>query len=669
MFQSLLKDFLDLSRTRKRLVVAGADLVIVFVSIWAAFSLRLDVFYVPSTAQLWIFLVAPLIAIPVFIRFGLYRAIIRYIGFQALWTVFRAVMLYALIWSSLVLLSGVSGVPRSVYIINLILVMLLVGGSRMAARWIFTPHQGNRDRRFTDNANNVVIYGAGSAGFQLASALSYSSDQRAVAFIDDALSLHNQQLNGLKIHPFSHLSHLIEKLNVKEVLLALPSASRSRRREIIAMLEPYPVHVRTLPGLSAIANGEVKIEDISEVSIEDLLGRDVVPPNKELLGANITGKVVMVTGAGGSIGSELCRQIVQLSPARLILLEQHEYALYAMENELLNWAKMTGSVLNEDSILPVLASVTDLDRLELVCHGFGVQTIYHTAAYKHVPMVERNPVEAIDNNIFGTLRAAQAAINCGVEAFVLISTDKAVRPTNTMGASKRFAELILQGLAGLEGKTTRFTMVRFGNVLGSSGSVVPLFREQIRNGGPVTVTDPKMIRYFMTIPEASQLVIQAGAMGTGGDVFVLDMGEPIRIMDMARRMIRLSGLDVRDEEHPDGDIEIQFTGLRPGEKLYEELLIGDNPTPTEHALIMRAEEEILPWEEIEKLLQQFELAAKMNDANRVRELLLSAVSGFSPQCDVEDVVTKFGKDKIPGMEILNFHKVTSLKSEVESQML
>ena len=423
MYQPLSKFFLGLSRFHKRLVVAAADLVIVFASIWGAFSLHLDVFYIPSNAQLWIFLAAPLIAIPVFIRFGLYRAIIRYIGFQALWSVFRAVMLYALIWSSLVLLSGVGGVPRSVYILNLILVMLLVGGSRMAARWLFTPHQGSRDRRFMANVNNVVIYGAGSAGFQLASALSHSSDQRAVAFIDDASSLHNQQLNGLKIHPFTHLSRLIEKWYVKEVLLALPSTSRFRRREIIAMLEPYPVHVRTLPGLAAIASGEVKVEDISEVSIDDLLGRDVVPPNSELLSANITGKVVMVTGAGGSIGSELCRQIVQLSPVKLILFEQHEYALYAMEKELLTWAKMTDSVLNGESILPILASVTDQDRLELVCSGFGGQTIYHAAAYKHVPMVELNLAEGLQNNVLGTRAVAEEEDRYCRNRFVLVSSD------------------------------------------------------------------------------------------------------------------------------------------------------------------------------------------------------------------------------------------------------
>ncbi|MEN8170724.1 MAG: nucleoside-diphosphate sugar epimerase/dehydratase [Pseudomonadota bacterium] len=642
--RDLLKLVLGLSRIQKQFFVAFVDVFILVGSLWMAFTLRLDELYIPSEEQRWIFLAAPIIAIPVFIRFGLYHAIIRYIGFQTIWAVGRAVLLYSLVWSMLVLLSGVEGVPRSVYIINMLLVTLFAGGSRMAGRWLFKSDHTKGSRRLIHNATHVVIYGAGDAGIQLSSALSFSQTQQPIAFIDDDISLHEQQINDLKVYPFTQLGYLIEEFGVQEVLLALPSASRSRRREIITLLEPYPIHVRTLPGVAAIAQGDVKIEDVTEVEIDDLLGRDAVPPNHELLDANITGKVVMVTGAGGSIGSELCRQIVKLSPAMLILYEQHEYALYAMERELLEWARGAGATLDEQTILPVLASVTDQKRLDQICRGFKVQTIYHAAAYKHVPMVEKNPVEAIDNNIFGTYRTAQAAVNCGVETFVLISTDKAVRPTNTMGATKRFAELILQGLAATGQVCTRFTMVRFGNVLGSSGSVIPLFREQIRNGGPVTVTDPKMIRYFMTIPEASQLVIQAGAMGEGGDVFVLDMGEPVRILDMARRMINLSGFQIRDEDNPSGDIEIQFTGLRPGEKLYEELLIGEGAMPTNHQRIMRAEEEILPWDDIEWLLEHFEAASSDNDADRVRELLLSAVSGFNPQCGVEDVVTKLGKE-------------------------
>ncbi len=551
--------------------------------------------------------------------------------------------LYSLIWASIVLISSVPGVPRSVYILNLLLVVLLAGGSRMVARWSFLPHRSSRNARKRSCCSNVIVYGAGSAGMQLASALSHSTEQRPVAFIDDEPLLHKQDISGLKVYPATYLIHLIEKFHVEEVLLAIPSASRSCRREIITMLEVCPVSVRTLPGLEAISKGIVKIQDVTDVNIADLLGRDAVPSNQELLGANILNKVVMVTGAGGSIGSELCRQIVLLSPAMIILYEQHEHTLYEIERELLALSNEVGNSIDERCILPVLASVIDQDRLEYACSEFGVQTIYHAAAYKHVPMVERNPIEAIDNNIFGTYRTALAAVNCGVETFVLISTDKAVRPTNTMGATKRFAELILQGLAESGQKKTRFTMVRFGNVLGSSGSVVPLFREQIRNGGPVTVTDRKMVRYFMTIPEASQLVIQAGAMGEGGDVFVLDMGEPVLIHDMARHMIRLSGFDVKDEDDPTGDIEIKFTGLRPGEKLYEELLIGENAMLTDHTQILRAEEEVLPWRKIERLLQEFEFASKANDADKVRELLLEAVTGFNPQCGVEDIIMKHRK--------------------------
>jgi FlaA1/EpsC-like NDP-sugar epimerase len=406
-----------------------------------------------------------------------------------------------------------------------------------------------------------------------------------------------------------------------------------RIREIIELLEPYAVHVLSMPSVSDIAQGRVTFDTLQEVDIADLLGRDPVEPVTALLQANVTNKVVMVTGAGGSIGSELCRQILQLQPRKLVLFEQNEYALYAIEKELQQ---------RNITVLPVLGSVTNAIRVEKVCQTFGVQTIYHAAAYKHVPMVEKNPAEAVWNNILGTLHTAQAAIDTGVETFVLISTDKAVRPTNTMGATKRFAELILQALSNNAdtAQKTRFTMVRFGNVLGSSGSVVPLFREQIAKGGPVTVTDKRIIRYFMTIPEASQLVIQAGAMGQGGDVFVLDMGEPIRIVDLAKRMIHLSGLQIKDDTHPDGDIEIQFTGLRAGEKLYEELLIGDNVSKTSHPRIMRAEETMIPWSELELMLHALEQATKNDNFEQMRVVLQQAVAGFKPQCDIGDLLWK-----------------------------
>lgn len=624
---------LSLKRSHKRLLSLSVDFLLIPLVLWLSFSIRLDLPYIPGTHQYWIFLAAPMIAIPIFIRMGLYRAIIRYIGFHALWAILKSVALYSLLWSLLVLLAKVDGVPRSVYILNFILSILSIGGTRMMARWIFTGSGLAISRPGHVKRKNVVIYGAGAAGMQLAVALSMSKELKPIAFIDDNHTLHNLQINGLKVHGFSRLSFLIESNAVEEVLLALPSASNKRRKEIISLLEPYSVHIRTIPGVAELAQGKVKVEDIREIDIGDLLGRDSVEPDIELLNRNIKDKTVMVTGAGGSIGSELCRQIIKHTPTRLILFELSEFQLYAIEKELL---KLETRI----PITPILGSVCDKKRVGDVCSAFSVNTIYHAAAYKHVPMVERNPGEAIQNNIFGTLHTAQAAIETGVETFVLISTDKAVRPTNTMGATKRFAELILQALSQDKklSKNTRFTMVRFGNVLGSSGSVVPLFREQISHGGPVTVTDRNIIRYFMTIPEAAELVIQAGAMGKGGDVFVLDMGEPIHIVELARKMIRLSGFEVKDENTPFGDIEIVYTGLRPGEKLFEELLIGDNVTEIDHEKIMRAEEEVIEWKQLYLLIQQLKTAKEKCDYELIRDALKSAVSGYKPQCEIVDEV-------------------------------
>lgn len=629
--------------------MALADVLMLLFALWAAFSLRWGTWFIPNQQETWLILAAPILAIPVFIRFGLYRAIIRYIGFKALWAVMQAVSLYALLWALLVLLSGVQGIPRSVTLINWVVAILLIGGSRMVARWYFldliitdTPLDKRNKRK------NIVIYGAGSAGVQLASVLNYSNTFKPVAFIDDKSDLHNQNIGSLKVKPFHALGGLIEDHDIEEVLLAIPSASRARRNEVIQSLEPYPVHVRTLPAMTDIAGGEIKIEDIKEVEIEDLLGRDQVAPQQDLLKKNIYGKVVMVTGAGGSIGSELCRQILKQEPRQLILFEQHEWALYSIDSELEGGFGLLSGYSNLsklDKVVPILGTVLDQKRLEEVCKTFNVDTIYHAAAYKHVPIVENNPSEAINNNINGTLRAAQAALNTGVETFVLISTDKAVRPTNTMGASKRFAELILQGLSRLDGIKTRFTMVRFGNVLESSGSVIPLFRKQIRQGGPVTVTDPKIIRYFMTIPEAAQLVIQAGAMGEGGDVFVLDMGEPVRILELARRMIRLSGREIKDKDNPNGDIEILFTGLRPGEKLFEELLIGDEVETTSHPLIMRANDEYINWDTLQVYIDELSLALGHFDQEKIRNVLTEAVQGFRPQCGIEDIVYRVNADK------------------------
>ncbi|MSP27780.1 MAG: polysaccharide biosynthesis protein [Methylococcales bacterium] len=632
--------FVGLSRRIKASILISADSFFTAFALWAAFSLRWSDWYIPKGDEWAVFAVAPVIAVPIFIRLGLYRAIIRYIEIRALWTIIQATTLYAIIFAFILYESGIKGIPRTVSLLNWLLIILLVSSSRFFVRWwLADAHYrlGEDADESNHNKKNVVIYGAGNAGVQLASALVHGSKFKTIAFIDDNPLLHKQKINGIRIYPFDSLSYLMERYHVANVLLAMPSASRMRIREVIDSLEPYAVHVLSMPSLSDIAQGKVTFDALQEVDVADLLGRDSVAPVTALLQANVTGKVVMVTGAGGSIGSELCRQIVLLQPNTLVLFEQNEFTLYAIEKEL---EQQLGN--DNIAILPVLGSVTSAERVEKVCKAFGVQTIYHAAAYKHVPMVEKNPAEAVWNNIIGTLHTAQAAIHTGVETFVLISTDKAVRPTNTMGATKRFAELILQAMSdnATDEQKTRFTMVRFGNVLGSSGSVVPLFREQIARGGPITVTDKRIIRYFMTIPEASQLVIQAGAMGQGGDVFVLDMGEPIRIVDLAKRMIHLSGLQIKDETHPNGDIEIQFTGLRAGEKLYEELLIGDNVSKTTHPRIMRAEESMIVWAELEKILNALTHATKEDDFEQLRMILQQAVSGFVPPREIGDLLWK-----------------------------
>ena len=638
--QKIARKFIALPRLHKQAIIAVTDTFLLFAALLLSFSLRLGEVYIPSNENsIWLFTSIPLIAIPIFLRFGLYRAIIRYIGLRALWAVTQAVSLYALLWGLLVLFARAEGIPRSVIIINWLVAILLIGGTRMIARWWLSGSL-SINNNINSNRIRVAIYGAGSAGVQLASALSYSNEYRPVAFIDDKSEMHNTHVNSLRVYPFRMLNQLIGKLNIQEVFLAIPTASRTRKTRIIEQLEPYPLHVKTLPGMADLAGGQVKIEDIKEIDIEDLLGRDPVAPQKQLLEANIKNKTVMVTGAGGSIGSELCRQILLQHPKRLILFEQSEYALYELDAELDILSKnITEFELKNNFIVPILGSVLDKKRLENICKTFNVDTIYHAAAYKHVPLVEKNPLEAIRNNIFGTYIAAKTAIETGVDKFILISTDKAVRPTNVMGASKRFAELVLQGLSSSQ-KNTHFSMVRFGNVLGSSGSVVPRFREQIQKGGPVTVTHPDIIRYFMTIPEAAQLVIQAGALGTrdGGDVYLLDMGEPVKIVELARKMIHLSGFTVMDEENPEGDIYIEYTGLRPGEKLYEELLIGDNVAGTKHPRIFRAMEESFSWQEISRHLEVLEEAYEQGDLELTRSILLEVISGYKPDNQISDLL-------------------------------
>ena len=613
---------LSLSRRQKQIFTRCADAVLVVVALCVAHSLRANRFYLPPDGnEIYLWIIAPIIAIPVFVQFGLYQTVIRYIGFNSLWRVFQAISLYALLWGVVTFLSGFGLTPRSVVIINWLVTLLFVAGARMIARWILT----NRAPAFLgaerDGRKNVVIYGAGAAGMQLAIATSFSPEMRPVAFIDDDPLLVNQQVNGVRVYHPDQLSRLIDEFAVKEVLLAMPSATQQRKQEILSSLEHYPVLVQTLPDISELERCEVNLEDVRDIDIGDLLERDPIAPVEDLLHANIRDKVVMVTGAGGSIGAELCRQISQLGASSLVMFDHSEFNLYRIERELAD------SGVEFES---VLGSVRDQSAVEHVCRVNRVQTIYHAAAYKHVPLVEINAAMGVANNVLGTRNCAQAAINTGVETFVLISTDKAVRPTNIMGATKRLAELVLQDLSRNKDCNTRFTMVRFGNVLDSSGSVVPLFREQIKKGGPVTVTHPEIIRYFMTIREATQLVLQAGAMGQGGDVFVLDMGEPVKIIGLARKMIHLSGLRVKDENVPDGDVEIRFTGLRKGEKLYEELLVTDSAVSTPHPRIMRESELGSNLGNLGPCLEKLERAIRVVDNEQIHKLLFDMVESYNP---------------------------------------
>jgi FlaA1/EpsC-like NDP-sugar epimerase len=628
---------LALPRAAKRFVVLSVDLSLCVLTVWLAFYLRLGEFVALSGAALWAVAVSVGITLPIFVVSGLYRAIFRYSGWPALLAVARAVGIYGLLYASVFTAIGVAGVPRTVAIIQPILLLLFVGASRALARvWLGDQYLSILKRA---SRPKVLIYGAGTTGRQLAAAMDNSHEMQVAGFLDDDDRLHGHVLNGQPIYNPADLDNLATTLNISDVLLAMPSLSRKRRNEILSQIRAAPVAVRTLPSVTDLAQGKVSISDLRELGIDDLLGREPVMPNHILLAKNIVGKVVLVTGAGGSIGSELCRQILAVNPAKLLLIEQSEFALYAMHQELEE--KLAGlDGATPPVLVPLLGSVQDDDRMREIMSTWHPDTVYHAAAYKHVPLVEHNPAAGIKNNVLGTLRTAQAAAENGVTDFVLISTDKAVRPTNVMGASKRLAEMALQALAATQAGTsgTRFSMVRFGNVLGSSGSVVPKFRQQIREGGPITLTHSDVTRYFMTIPEAAQLVIQAGAMAKGGDVFVLDMGQPVKIMDLARRMVELSGLTLKDEQNPDGDIEVVVTGLRPGEKLYEELLIGDNPKPTVHPRIMKAHEEFIPWAEFEAKLTSLEVALNMNDVGVIRLIMQQLVAGYTPSDDIVDWV-------------------------------
>ena len=630
-YNSSLNFLFSVPRPVKRLISVSADLFFVGLAFWGALLVRLDTLAVFSNQQYWLLLLSLMpISLAINIRLGLYRAVIRFISSKATVSIGLAVLLSTF---SLILLSFYLHVllPRTVPVVFAAFLMLLVGGSRLFVRTVLASTKSKLKER-------VIIYGAGSSGRQLAQSLIQGSEYCPIAFIDDDKRLQKSSVQGITVFNRSEISNLIEKHSVKRVLLAMPRENKKRIAKVLNRLENLSVEILSIPGSADLVSGEAKIDELHEVSISDLLGRDSVTPNKELLQANTKSKVVMITGAGGSIGSELCRQILVQRPTKIVLMELSEFALYSINGEL---QKLANKLDYELTIVPLLGSVQHKTRLLTIMRTFGVQTIYHAAAYKHVPVVEHNVIEGVRNNIFGTLFVAEAAIEAQVETFVLISTDKAVRPTNVMGTTKRMAELVLQALAEktkqAKGKT-RFCMVRFGNVLGSSGSVVPLFREQIKAGGPVTVTHPDIIRYFMTIPEASQLVIQAGAMGKGGDVFVLDMGDPVNISDLAAKMIRLTGLTVMDKVNPDGDIAIEYTGLRPGEKLFEELLIGDDVTQTDHKRIMSAHETWLPWHELEIILLKLEGACREFDYEEIRRLLLQAPTGFVPKDGICDLV-------------------------------
>ncbi|WLH92001.1 nucleoside-diphosphate sugar epimerase/dehydratase [Pseudomonas sp. FP453] len=646
---------LGLPRRHKRVLQVLTDVVMVWIALWMAFVVRLgiDEMVNPVRMHFWLFISAPIIAIPLFVRFGMYRAVMRYFGNDALIAIIKAVSLSALILALVVYWysNHQNVVPRSIVFNYWWLSLIMIGGLRLGMRqyflgdW-FTASQHVPFTSRDDGLIKVAIYGAGSAGNQLVAALRMGRVMRPVAFIDDDSSISDRVISGLHVYKPKHIQQMIEATGAQEILLAIPSSNRGRRREILSFLEGFPLHVRSVPGFMDLASGRVKVDDIQEVDIADLLGRDAVPAQADLLEHCVKAQVVLVTGAGGSIGSELCRQILSLRPTTLLLFDHGEFNLYTILSELEQRIARESLPVK---LLPILGSVRNPEKLLDVMKTWHVDTVYHAAAYKHVPMVEHNVAEGVLNNVIGTLNTAQAALQSGVANFVLISTDKAVRPTNIMGSTKRLAELTLQALSRelapvLFGdksnvshvNKTRFTMVRFGNVLGSSGSVIPLFHKQIKSGGPLTVTHPKITRYFMTIPEAAQLVIQAGSMGQGGDVFVLDMGEPVKIIELAEKMVHLSGLSVRSDKNPQGDISIEFTGLRPGEKLYEELLIGDNVVATQHPMIMSASEDHLSWEVLKGTLKELLAAVDQDDYARIRELLRDTVSGYSPDGEIVD---------------------------------
>ena len=631
------KSLLSVSRRSKRLIIASTDFFLFLTASFVSLALNQQSLLVFSNSEFLRIIWIPLLGVFIFTILGVYKSIVRFIEFT---TISRIVVSITLVFVIDLFLSPYLDeairqlfpfilkekviLTRESWVIGFLLSLVFIAGSRLIANSFLSEKSAER---------KVVIYGAGSAGIQLANGLRFSKEMKAVAFVDSNKDLHNTFISGIEVVSPKNLKKLIKRNKIDEVLIAMPSVAKSTLRNLLNEIEKFSIKVRILPGVEELAQGKVSVSELKEVDINDLLGREEVNADPDLIKKNIREKVVMVTGAGGSIGSEISRQVLQNKPKLLIIFDLNEYSLYTIKQEL-------ESTKIRVKIKSILGDVRDQDRIKEVCETFGVDTIYHSAAYKHVPLVEENPFEAVSNNIFGTLNCVLAANKCKVQTFVLISTDKAVRPTNIMGATKRFAELILQSLSAENSskEDMKISMVRFGNVLGSSGSAIPLFQKQIREGGPLTVTDPKVIRYFMSISEAAELVIQAGAMGTGGDVFVLDMGEPVLILDLAEKLIRFSGMEIKSEQNPTGDIEIIFTGLRSGEKLFEELLIGDNVDTTEHGQIYRADEDFINWNKLDEYLDMLREAESSSDHEELRSIFKQTVSGYKPEKEIVDVI-------------------------------
>ena len=620
------------SRLFKLVTIVVFDLCSAELSLWMALSILSGVLHRPVEKEWIAYLLAPVLMLPVFLLFGIYNSVQRFNSFESFYTIFKSVVFYGLLFFSVFLFLNVPIVPLSAGILQPILFLLLTGGGRALPRMLSSRIE-HHHQKSSNKADNILVYGAGSAGVEIVRAIGRSKKYSVAGFIDDKEDLQGRSINGITVFSSQEAEELVSQGAIKNILLAIPSASRRRRNEVVEQYRKYQVHIQMLPVVEELVEGKVNIFDIKPVDIVDLLGRDPVPLDYALIDQVISSQIILVTGAGGSIGSELCRQLLQARPSTLLLIDNSELNLYSIHRDL---TLRSARISSATRIVPLLCDVTNRERISEIVRTFRPQVIYHAAAYKHVPMVEQNPAEGIRNNVFGTRSIAEVARQHGVRSVVLVSTDKAVRPTNIMGASKRLCEMILQALAAEPGHSTCFSMVRFGNVLGSSGSVVPLFRNQIKSGGPLTITHEEITRYFMTIPEAAQLVIQAGAMASSGDLFLLEMGEPVKIVDLARNMIELSGLTLRSSENPDGDIEISFTGLRPGEKLYEELLIGNHSLPSANPRIFKTREHFIPWSALQAELDQLAAAINSNDARSIKSLLKQLIPEYQPTIETTE---------------------------------